>query len=293
MQDIIHLYIIAILIAVILVSLVIYKIHQEESQLTQEKDFISRLMDRLERKLRRENSRFHARTYLLFIAGLYIMIGTVSWFFTGNSIMSVLLGFIGAAVPKVYQNLMDLKKKETFEKEYVQALTQLSASLRAGLTIEQAIDALCTNYFLPAEIRERFSQVSADMKIGIPISQAFLTFAKEAGSEDAYDVASAISMQTEVGGQESLLLDSIIKNIHARISVRKEIKAELTETDMMVNFFEVIPIVIMIGICTMMPDFILSFFSSAGMTMIFVLLVLLVIIGTFINKRMLINAKRF
>ena len=293
MGDILHLYVLLILIMCVLTSLAIRRIHQESSPLIEKEDVITRLMCRLDRRLKKEGSYFNARSYLIFIACLYAVIGVLSYLLIGNGILSILLGFVGAIVPKVYQNLMDTKKRETFEKEYVQALTQLSASIRAGLTIEQAIDALCTNYFLPEDIRERFSQISADMKIGIPIYQAFLTFAENADNEDAFDVASAISMQMQVGGQESLLLDSIIKNIRTRISVRKEIHTELTETDMMVNFFEVIPILLLVGMFVMMPDFMLLFFSSVTMTMIFFLLVSFIGIGTLINKKMVRNVKRF
>lgn len=292
-MELLHLYVLVGILVFLWAGMRIGKIHKEEHQLLDEKDFLTKFIEFLERELNKRQSKFDAKTYIQLILGLCLCLGTISYLLTANAIMSVVLGLFGVCLPEVYHNVQNTKKQEAFEKEYVQALAQLSSALKAGMTIEQAVDSLCTNYFLPQTIRERFMQISADLKIGISMEEAFLRFAKNCGSQDAWDVAAAVSMQSKVGGQESILLDSIIRNVNNRIAVRKEVKTELSETETMVNFFDVMPIVFLIILCIGMQNFILQFFASAITIFIFIFLLCMIAVGTLINRKMLNRAKHF
>lgn len=49
------------------------------------------------------------------------------------------------------------------------------------------------------------------LKLGIPISQAFYEFADMTKSKDAYDVATAITIMVDVGGDAGVAVEKIQK----------------------------------------------------------------------------------
>lgn len=74
-----------------------------------------------------------------------------------------------------------------------------------------------------------FAKLSADLQMGLPVSEAFQRMADDCGNEDAQDVALAIAVQDTVGGHEADVVLSIAKNIEERIMMRRKLKVFLLQ----------------------------------------------------------------
>ena len=165
----------------------------------------------------------------------------------------------------------------------------MAAALHAGATIEQSIESVIDCELLQEDIRNDFRVLASKMKLGIPISQVFYEFAELTESKDAYDVATAITIMLDVGGDAGVAVEKIQKNIEDRLLYRKKRESMMTESKMIAVFSDIMPILIIIGTYFFMPDSIHSYFQNSTMTMIFVTIIILLLVGSVVVHRMLAN----
>jgi tight adherence protein B len=280
-------------VAVICVSAaVIIQIRSKKSLLIKEEpDFIEEIIQNKKKSLMAVSGGFSFRNYILFMAGAPVLIGLVFWMFTSNFPMSIIFSLIGLSAPEIYIRVTNKKQKRMFDERYARALRSMASALRSNQTIQQAVDEVGKNVFIHESIREGFRQISSDLQVGIPVKEAFERFAGNSGSNDAKDVASAISMQNEVGGNEAQIISSISQNISDRLMVRKEIKSLFADTSVMILVMDIMPVIILAGLYYGTPQYITPYFESPLMTMIFISLIAANIIGSFIIRRMARIAK--
>ena len=165
----------------------------------------------------------------------------------------------------------------------------MAAALHSGSTVELAIDSVITCELLHESIRDDFRILSSKLKLGIPISQAFYEFADMTKSKDAYDVATAITIMVDVGGDAGVAVEKIQKNIEDRLLYRKKRESMMTESKLIAIFSDVMPILILAGTYLFMPDSINAYFQNNTMTLIFLALIAVLFIGSVVVHKMLAN----
>ena len=124
--------------------------------------------------------------------------------------------------------------------------------------------------------------IDADLKLGSSVRQAFQNFADRVSIPDAQDVAIAIAMQDEVGGQEAKVIESIAKNISDRIMLRKEIKSMFAGSSATIVSMDIIPFAVVILIYILAPSYLSPFFTDSLMMMVFIALLIFMGIGSIV-----------
>ena len=171
------------------------------------------------------------------------------------------------------------------------ALRSLASGLRSGLTVEQAVESVGQNAFLDENIRASFRQIAADVRVGIPMAEAFKAFADESGSKDAEDVAAVIAMQSQVGGSEAEVITTIVQNINNRIMTRNEIKAVFADTDMLILIMDFMPFVTFAILYFGARQMIQPFFDSPAMTFVLIGIMIFTVVGSFVVRKISKSAK--
>jgi len=92
-------------------------------------------------------------------------------------------------------------------------------------------------------------------------------------------------------GNTKKLVDAISQKINERIMMRKEIKMIFAETEVLINVLEIFPWAVIAIFSIFAPQFILPFFASRDMTILFVLIMLFTIVGSVFIRRMVRSAK--
>ena len=210
----------------------------------EDKDLFDRFIEKKKQELAGRPGAMKYSLYLTLMLVIPVALGGSSYLFFGNIILSAGFFVSGFFVPEFIVRSSARKQEKLFEERYGRALRQLSSSLRAGLTIEQAVDDLCKCRFIHYTVRDAFYEVDAAIKIGIPIPEAFAKMAEKINSDDVKDVASAIAMQSVVGGSESEVIENISSNISSRIMTRKEINSIFSGTKVTVIGMSVLPFLI-------------------------------------------------
>lgn len=284
-----YVHIIAAWIAFILLtaSYLIARICVKQSLVSDETDFITDTVRKKQKQLERDSSKISIRTYMCLMFGSPIVLGIISYVFIRNAMFTVTVIVAALLTPEGFIRVLKRKGEKDFEERFSRSLEQLASSLKAGLTIMQAVQEVADNKFIHVSIRKRYQKLNTDLQMGISIKDAFYHFAEGTNSKDARDVAVAIDIQDAIGGHEAEVLMTIAKDIHDRLVTRKEIKSMFSGTSSMVLIMDFLPFFVMFFLANSDSSFRDFYFSSLPNVFIFVGIMAVCIIGSVLNHRTL------
>lgn len=285
-------YILMILFSLCIASVFIVKIIEKKNVLEeQEDDAITKFILSRKHQLEINMPKLTIKTYIIISAISPIVFGFFLWLIIPNKILAMALAAFTIILPDVsIRIIIDLRKKR-YEEKYVRALKSFSAGMKAGLSIQQAIREVMNNQFVAEEIREGFRQIDSDLRVGISIEDAFKTFAENADNDDARDVASAIAMQVYVGGSEAKVVESIAENIEDRLLTKKKIRSIFASTDFMVNAFDVMPFLAVVGMCVLIPSYMEPVLSDTVSVIVVVAMLVFSLFGSVVIRKKIRSAK--
>lgn len=292
MRELIPVYFLSFAVIFCIAAAVIIRLRDVRSVVGMpEQDFIDRFISLKKEKLKSAGGGFPFRYYAALLVFCPVMGGLLAYLLCKDFLIALLIAAVCLMLPDIIVKVLANRQKVLFEQRYARALRSLASSLRSNMTIQQAVEDTCSNVFVHESVREGFRQIASDLKVGIPVKDAFERFAKNSGSPDAWDVAAAIAMQNEVGGNEAYVVSNISQNINDRIMLRKEIKSLFADTDVMIFVMDIIPIAIIIGLYFYAPQYIVPYFENSLMTLLFFGLLTVMAVGTFVIRRMARSAK--
>ena len=292
MKELIPVYFLLAGVAFCVAIAVIIKLRDTKSVVgIPERDFIDTFTDSKKEMLKTTGGGFPYRYYALLLLACPIICGLLTYVLSKDFVAAMLVAFASLLLPDLLIKILAQRQRTLFESRYARALRSMASALRSNMTIQQAVEDTCNNVFIHESIRIGFRQIASDLKVGIPVKDAFERFAKNSGSKDAWDVAAAISMQNEVGGNEAFVVSNISQNINDRIMMRKEIKSLFADTDVMIFVMDIIPVAIIIGLYFYAPQYITPYFEDSLMILLFFGMLAVMLVGTFVIRRMARSAK--
>ncbi len=267
-------------------------IREKKSTITgeREKDLIDKFTDTKTKQLYAIPGAISIKTYTVIMVVAPVILGGVAFMLTQSAVAAVIGLAAGAVAPELIVRLQKSKSDKDFDEKYGRALKQMSSTLRAGMTIQQSVDDICANPFLDDQIKDMFRQISADIKIGIPVAEAFKKVSDMRSTIDTRDVTAAVAMQSEVGGSEAEVIELVATNINERIMVRKEIRTLFTTAKITVYAMDFVPPILLIGLIMTGGD--LMDFYKKGITGLLVMgaIMLLFFIGSVVSHKMMKSA---
>lgn len=150
--------------------------------------------------------------FVLFLPNFYagILIGTA-------------VGFMISRAPMPVIGWMKAKRSFLFNLQMVDALTLMSNGLRSGLNLIQAVGLVVEE--MPDPIRQEFTLLLAQNRVGVPIDEAFVNLARRLELEDLDMFATAILILRETGGNLPETFDTIAYTIRERVKLTAKVKA--------------------------------------------------------------------
>ena len=134
---------IIVLFACSILLLAIYfiaKIHTRQNVIRGEQDYITTSMVRLEKHIREISGDFKVEWYLIALIVSPLVVGIIGFLGTESGPMGVIIGCLGFFVPEGIIQYIKMNNNKKFEERYSRSLEQLGSSLRAGLSITQAVE---------------------------------------------------------------------------------------------------------------------------------------------------------
>ncbi len=139
-----------------------------------------------------------------------------------NPIMLLLGLLLGFFVPRLWLGRRKSGRLKAFNKQLPDTITLIANALRAGSSFLQSIELVVRESRPP--ISTEFGRVIREVNLGLPFDVALENMVQRVKSEDFELMATAISIQHQVGGNLAEILDSIAFTIRERIRIKGEIR---------------------------------------------------------------------
>lgn len=130
-----------------------------------------------------------------------------------------------------------------FEGELHSALLVAASSLRSGLSLVQAIDAIAREG--NGEVARQFRRAVGEVQMGSTMEDALTRVADRVQSEDLHWVVATLAIQREVGGSLSNIIVSTADMIGERFALRREIRTLSAEGRLSARVLVMMPVLVM------------------------------------------------
>ncbi|TFC15184.1 type II secretion system protein F [Cryobacterium algoritolerans] len=207
------------------------------------------------------------------MALLGMLLGTSTAWMLPLMVVGVACAPIGA---RILLGIRAGRRRAKFADQLDESLGLLAGSLRAGHSLLRAVDAVSHETESPTT--EEFARVVNETRIGRDLSDALDNTAMRMRSDDFQWVAQAISINREVGGNLSQVLDQVGHTIRERNQIRRQVKALAAEGKMSAYVLIMLPIGVFAFLLLTQPAYFNGFLGNIwGIGALVVAAILLVV----------------
>lgn len=196
----------------------------------------------------------------------------------------MMLAISGAFIPLFVLSVRKKHSERRFEELLGQTMPLISANLRGGAMLSQAIRPVAENMDEP--IRGEFDQLRRDMDRGMPIDKALDKMAERNNSADIKLFSSAVRAQMHTGGSLADIVDSVGNTIQKRCEMRQMVRSRTSQARFTAILMVCVPpalgLVFYLG-----NDMYREFYSSAIGLLVLGACAILEVLGYFIANKML------
>jgi tight adherence protein B len=158
---------------------------------------------------------------------LALLVGVVGLIATGNLLIAVIFGVVAAAIAAAAVAVVAAQQRRRFEEQLPDTLNLLATSLRAGYSMQQALEAVSSE--APEPTAREFKRILNEIRLGRSVSEALQDSANRMESTDFDWVVLAFTIQREVGGNLAEVLQTTSETILQRGRLRREARALTAE----------------------------------------------------------------
>ena len=191
-------------------------------------------------------------------------------------------------VPRIVLRMIKKHRLIKFNIQLEDALGMMSSSLKAGFSINQALEKVSEQEMHPIALE--FRLLMQELQLGVPLDQALDNMARRIGSEDFELVATAIITARQTGGELTETLERVAALIRERGRIANKIRALTAMGRLQAIMIGAMPFLLLYGMYQISPVMMDSFVSSFAGVVSICVVVLLVICG-FLTIRKITNVE--
>jgi tight adherence protein B len=198
-----------------------------------------------------------------------------------RSPLGLLVGaLVGAWAPRWWLGHRRAARLTAFNKQLPDTITLIANALRAGSSFLQAIEMVVREAMPPVTVE--FGRVVREVNLGLAFDVALENMVRRVRSDDLELMATAITIQHQVGGNLAEILDSIAFTIRERVRIKGEIKTLTAQQRMSGYLVASLPVGLVGVLFVIAPKFMEPMFMNPpGILGLPVGLVVLVMAGVF------------
>lgn len=166
--------------------------------------------------------------------------------------ISLLAAFAGLVIPNFIVKQLEAARRRKFAAQLVEGLMLLSGSLRAGLSLLQAFEALTEE--MPAPISQEFGLVVRGNRMGVPLEECLYKLRQRMVCEELDMIVTAVLVARETGGDLTLIFSNLVMTIRERSRLLGRVKALCTQGRLQGKIMMFIPIIFGFGIYRLNPS---------------------------------------
>ena len=175
------------------------------------------------------------------------------------------------------------QRLQKFTDQLEDALLAMSSSLKAGFSINQALDAVAQENRSP--ISFEFTLLMQELRLGVSLEEALFKMNKRLGSPDFELVSVAIITARQTGGELTAILERLAGVIRERVKIQQKIRSLTAQGRLQAYIIGAVPFLLMLAMFYISPDMMDSFFSSITGILLLAVVIALDAVGFFVIRK--------
>jgi tight adherence protein B len=249
-----------------------------------------RRFERIERLVERAAVPVSASTVVvgsIVLAIVLALVGTLGLGLTSAFAMFVIFA-LGLAVPFVVLEFVANRRIHQFEAQLPDVLSTIAGSLRVGHGLKASLQGIADEGAPP--ISTELRRVLAEARLGRPLEESLIAMCERLGSDDLLYVATAVEVQSQVGGSLAGLFSTVADTVRQRQQHRTKVRALTASGRASASVLIAFPIALVLLMLLINPDYMLPFIQSGIGQLLMAYSVASMAIGAFILSR-IVNVK--
>jgi tight adherence protein B len=191
--------------------------------------------------------------------GVAYLLGTMVLPALLNPLALLVAAVIGYLLPRFWVARRQGRRLRAFNQSLADTITLIANSLRAGSSFLQSVELVARETRPP--VSTEFSRVVREVSLGRTLEQALENLVRRVGSDDLELMTTAISIQYQVGGNLSEILDGIAFTIRERVRIKGEIRTLTAQQRLSGIIVGALPIVLIAFLSVIAPRFMAPMFE--------------------------------
>ena len=170
---------------------------------------------------------------------------------------------LGGAVPYGVVSFRVKRRARAFEDQLPEILTTIAATLKAGHSFKQGMQAVVDEAHPPAS--DELKRVLTETGLGRPMDDALTQMAERTGSENFSFAITAVTIQRQVGGSLAGLFEMVADTVRQRQQFARKIRGLTAMGRMSAYVLIGLPFFIALAITVMNPEYMAPLYhTNAG-----------------------------
>lgn len=129
---------------------------------------------------------------------------------------------LGLIIPTIVVKILEKKRKEKFSQQLTDGLMIISGSLKAGLSLVQAFEALVEE--MPSPINQEFSLVLRENLMGVSLEESLHNLKRRMPVDELDFVVTSMLVARETGGDLTEVFSQVVSTIRERNKLNNKVK---------------------------------------------------------------------
>lgn len=218
-----------------------------------------------------------------FFAALAVGFGGAQWSWVKVVFAGALAAAAAFPLPRLILRYLRRRRLRMFNEQLEDALTSMSSALKAGFSINQALDVIAKDNRRPISIE--FRLLIQEIRLGVSLEDALENMCRRLGSADFELVSTAIVTARQTGGQLTVIFERLSMVIRERLRVEGRLRALTAQGRLQAYVIGAMPFLLMAAMNYVAPGMMAGFFHSAFGLVMIVIVVLMVVCGFLLIKK--------
>jgi tight adherence protein B len=191
----------------------------------------------------------------LSVAGILACAGYLAGSLFETFYWRIVLAVVLGTAPYLYLRIKRNRKAARLERQMPGGMDLLSRSLRAGHTLQSAMEMASAEIGSPLGVEMKIA--FEEQRLGLGLNKALHRMADRVASQDLRFFVTAVSIQSETGGNLAEIMENIGKLIRARLQLKGKIQGLTAEGRFSALILAMLPVGIFVTLYFVNPDYIM------------------------------------
>jgi tight adherence protein B len=202
--------------------------------------------------------------YILIRIGLPLLLAIVALLIWRSLLPVPVFALIGYLLPIFWLRMRRRQRNRAFGDQLAETLALVAASMRGGFSLAQSLANVAKD--APEPTKHELQRVGQEVQLGLSLTQALDNLVLRMESEDLDLVVTAIKIHSRVGGNLTVILETISSTIRERARLRREVRVITSMQRISSYVIGMLPIGLGLIIFAINPKYMMKLFQP-GLTL--------------------------